>query len=355
MIHGGPFDPFAVKGGFPVGVDGRVHTTFTHNPSTLRLSSTDPNLQNLPRGNDSEVQKWVKEMFVCPDGYQFWARDYAAIEAKLVGYFSGSRSFYRLADLGVHAFLASHILKRPVDLSWSDADIKAAFKELKEANKAVYDIAKRVVYLSLYMGTPRKMHFEYPEDFPTVKIAAGYQDLFMDICPEIRAWHKDLCFRVDGTKRRKSEGDDPTPWDLGNCFVRNPFGYLHRFYNVLNWEKTILEDGSFRWDWSYGDDAKRLVSNLPQSTAAAIIKQAAMEMWYNEPILGESLRLLIHDETLGESAEQQLEYCLAKSKEIMERPVKQLPLDPSWGLGEYVVIKTEGKYGPCWATMKGCA
>src|SRR4051812_18124778 len=100
----------------PVGLDGRIHTTFTHNPSSLRLSSVDPNLQNIPRGTDSEVEHWVKEIFVAPPRKVFWARDYSGIEAVLVGYFSGCARYTRLAKLGVHAFVASHIIKSPADL-----------------------------------------------------------------------------------------------------------------------------------------------------------------------------------------------------------------------------------------------
>jgi len=146
-----------VFGGMPIGEDGYVHTTFTHNPSTLRLSSVGPNLQNIPRGNDSEVQAWVKRMFVAPAGSIFWARDYSGIEALLVGYLAGSRDYYRLAKLGVHAFFASHVLERPIDLAWSDEDIRLAVQEIKDDEPIVYDTCKRCVHLSNYKGTPGRM------------------------------------------------------------------------------------------------------------------------------------------------------------------------------------------------------
>ena len=190
-----------IKGGFPVGADGRVHTTFTHNPSSLRLSSVDPNLQNIPRGVDSEIERWVKECFVAGGDNVFWARDYSGIEAVLVGYFAGSVRYTRLAHLGAHAFLASHILNRPADLVWSDADLRDYFREIKK-DKSIYDKAKRTVHASNYMVSPRKLFYEYPEVFPTIKEAAQLQGLYFDLFPEIREWHKDICLRVDGTKRR---------------------------------------------------------------------------------------------------------------------------------------------------------
>lgn len=343
-----------IKGGFPTGADGRVHGTFTHNPSSLRLSMVAPNLQNIPRGVDSDVEKWVKECFVAPDGSLFWARDFSGIEAVLVGYFAGSPRYIRLAKLGVHAFLASHIRGMPAELSWSDDDLRAHFKEVKK-DKSIYDKAKRTVHASNYMVSPRKLTFEYPEVFPLTKDAAHLQDLYFELFPEIKVWHKDVCQRVDGTKRRKSHGidrGDIDPWTLGVCHAVNPFGYTHRFYNVLDWELIKLPSGTKEWVWSYGEDAKRLISFLPQSTAAAIIKQAAKRLWYEFPWVGETMRLLIHDEILGEARKNLIDTCLEVSEKVMEAPIPELPLDPAWGMGPYLSIGTEAKVGPTWASMK---
>jgi hypothetical protein len=307
-------------------------------------------LQNIPTGVDSEVQQWVKKCFVAPSGSLFWARDFSAIEARLVGYFAGSPEFIRLASLGVHAYLASHIAHKPVSLSWSDSDLKEAFAELKAHEPVLYATAKRVVYLSLYMGTPRKMHFEYPIEFPTIAEADRLQGLFFELCPAVREWHRTLCLTVDGTKQRKRvDGslEKVDPWTLGVCYARNPFGYVHRFYNVLDWEKPADE-----WVWSFGEDAKRLASFFPQSTAAGIIKRAAKRLWYDYPTVGQTLRLLIHDEALGEATESLVEECLAVSKMVMEEPIPELPLDPTWNLGEFLTIGTEAKVGPSWGDMQ---
>ena len=334
-----------IIGGFPTGADGRVHGTFTHNPSTLRLSLVDPNLQTIPRGRGSEVQRWVKECFVCPPGKVFWARDYSGIEAVLVGYFAGSPTYVRAAKLGVHAFLASHLLDDPADWGWSDVDLKGHFAQIKERDLVVYDTAKRCVHGSNYMMTPNKMRFEYPETFASIKDAARIQGLYHELFPEIRLWHRETCQRVDGTRSRE-EGGAIDPWTLGVCQVRNPFGYLHRFYNVLDWEKI---EG--KWYSTYGTDAKRLIAFLPQSTAAAIIKKAGRELWYQYPWVGQTMRLWIHDEIFGEVSHADLDTCLAVSQEVMEAEHKELPLDPAWGMGSYLSIGTEAKVGKSWAEM----
>lgn len=333
------------------GVTAESTQPFGHNPSSLRLCSFDPNLQNIPRGGEpDDPETWVKDIFVAEPGTLFWERDFSAIEAVLVGYFAGSEKYTRFAKLGVHDYLTSHMLGAPADLAWSDADLRAYFKEIKKKHKALRDQAKRVVHGSNYLMTARKMHELFPEIFPTTKAASNLQGLYFELFPEIRSWHRDLCVRVDGTKRRAS-GEDVDdvpidPWTLGVCFARNPFGYVHRFYNVLDWEKIGHE-----WVSSFGEDAKRLVSFLPQSTAAAIIKQAAKRLYYEFPWVGETLRLLIHDSILGEASEHDIALCLAVSDKVMSAPIPELPLDPSWGMGEFLTIDTEAKVGKSWGEM----
>lgn len=335
----------------PVGSDGRIHTTFGHNPSSLRLCSFDPNLQNIPRGTgkDDDLAQYVKDIFVAPKGSLLWERDFSAIEAVLVGYFAGAPAYIRFAKLGVHDYLASHMLGRPADLSWSNRDLKGYFKEIKTAHKDVRDNAKRVVHGSNYMMSPKRMHELFPESFTTTKDAASLQSLYFELFPEIRRWHRELCVRVDGAKRKGTpdHGESIDPWTLGVAYARNPFGYIHHFYNVLDWENINGE-----WHSTFGEDAKRLVSFLPQSTASAIIKQAAKRIYNEFPWIGETLRLLIHDSIMGEAREGDIEQCLLISAEVMEAPIRELPLDPTWDMGEYLTIQTEAKVGRSWGSMK---
>lgn len=318
-----------IQGGMPIFSDDRIHGHFTHNPSTLRLSMVSPNLTNIPR-TAGEFDRLVKRIFTTSNGHLFWSRDFSGIEAVLVGWFAGSRQYVRLAKLGVHAFFASHVLKRPADLSWSDEDLRRYFKELKEREKPTYEIAKRVVHLSNYLGTPAKMHMEYPDTFRTQREAKYYQDYYFDLFKEIQAWHEQLCLSSYKT-----------------CTSVNPFGYVHRYYAIVNWKKVKND-----WKWEYGDDAKRLIANSPQSTAAAILKQAVKRIYYGYPDVAETLRLLVHDEILGETPAVLLDRCLGVSRVEMERPIPELPLDPAWGMGEYLSIGTEAKVGRCWETMR---
>jgi hypothetical protein len=355
-----------VNGGIPIGADGRVHGTFGHNPSSLRLCMFDPNLQQIPRGSGdpNDPSNWVKDMFVVEPGKVLWERDFSGIEAVLVGYFAGARNYVRLAKMDVHSFYTAYALNALdgristndlPDLSWSDARLAARLAEIKKEFKHDRNsLYKHLVHGANYLQSPRGARdhiFKTTSVAFDLKLVTKVMGIYFELFPEIRSWHKDLCNRVDGTKRRHAGPDGLNeqidPWTLGVCYARNPFGYTHRFYNVLDWEKVGPE-----WVSSFGEDAKRLVSFLPQSTAAAIIKQAAKKIFYDHFAVGSTLRLLIHDSILGECREDELEGCLSTSGQIMSAPIPELPLDPDWNMGTHLSILTEAKVGTSWGSMK---
>lgn len=283
---------------------------------------------NCPRGNG--LGKIIKSFFVADPGTVVWEADFKAIEAQLVGYFAGSRDYIRLAKMGVHDFLNSHILaragkiKNPADLNWSDADLVAFFEDLKARFKAERDVAKRVVHMSNYGGTPNRMVDANPETFPTIKIARSLQDLYFEVCPAVRKWQQHTVSIA-----------------AKQAYLRNPFGYLHRFWNVLNWKKE--RDG--QWYSSWGEDAKRALAFLPQSTAAGIIKDAMLEI--ERQGLGGYLRLQVHDSLVAMIPTN--DHAIAdRLAAIMAAPCKALPLEPAWGMGPYLSIEVETKEGPSW-------
>lgn len=343
-------------------LDGRIHTTFGHNPSSLRLCSFDPNLQNIPRGGDG-ADNYVKEIFVAPEGHVFWERDFSGIEARLVGWFAGSRSYVRITGIDVHSFYTAHALNALdgrisandlPDLNWDDSRLRLRLSDIKREFKSDRnELYKHLVHGANYLQSPSgaQQHiFKVTGKAFDIKIIQKVMGVYFELFPEISTWHHDLCERVDGTKTKGSDGElieDVGPWSLGVCYARNPFGYVHHFYNVLDWDKI---DG--KWYSSFGEDAKRLVSFLPQSTAAAIIKQSAKRLYYEYPWVGDTLRLLIHDSILGESSEKDVARCLETSRDVMETPIPELPLDPTWNMGESLVIGTEAKVGQSWGDMR---
>lgn len=317
-------------------------------------------MQNIPRGGKG-IENWVKEFFVAPAGSTFWERDFSGIEARLVGWFSGSRRYTYVTGIDVHSFYTAYALNALdgrvsgndlPDIEWEESRLRSRLKEIKrEFGHERNSLYKHLVHGANYLQSPngaQKHIFKETGVAYDIGIIRKVMGVYFELFPEISTWHRELCERVDGTKRREQDGDENLdPWSLGVCYARNPFGYVHHFYNVLDWEKI---DG--KWYSTFGEDAKRLVSFLPQSTAAAIIKQAAKRLYYEYPWVGETLRLLIHDSILGEAAETETERCLEVSKQVMETPIKELPLDPEWGMGEFLVINSEAKVGRSWGAME---
>ena len=300
----------------------------------------------------------------------FLARDFSGIEAKLVGYLSGSQRVTRLAMLGIHDYFMAHGILYPTgqitaadlpDLAWSDADLKAQFKALKTrfagdgGPLSPRQVAKRVIYLSMYAGTPGKMHEEYPDSFRTRRDASIQQAKLFELLPEIPDWHWRLCKEVDKSSVCKA-----------------PDGFIHRYYRVLAWSKKGDD-----WDPEMTDDAKRLIAFQPQHLAAKIGKDAMKRVYYGEdsvalaqwinprwqPVTPENwnlrtvfahpfMRLFIHDEILCEIPEMFADRLDSLLQAAMEMECKDLPLDPSWNMGSHLMVGTEGKRGRIWSDMK---
>jgi len=327
--------PETSTGFFLVRRNGKISVTGnTHNPSTLRLSSQNPNVQVWPRGATPEA-KLVKRLVVAKPGYRLCESDFSAIEAVLVGYFAGSANYIRLAKLGIHDYVLSHMLHRagtinaPADLTLSDADLRAFYADLKKRYNGVRDVAKRVVHMSNYGGTPQRMNQANPESFPTVKAARELQAMYFDICPEVKVWQEHTVAMADK-----------------HGYLRNPFGYLHRFWQVRGWKR----DPDGRWVASWGEDAKRALAFLPQSTASGLLKEALLRLRHTA--VAPYLRLQVHDSLLCEIPEDEVDEICRLLQEELEKPSAYLPLDPAWGMGDYLSIGTETKTGPNWGEME---
>ncbi len=323
------------------------------------------NLGNLVRG-----------MFEAPPGFTFWARDFKGIEAVLVGYFARSARYIRLAKLGVHDYFTAYMLAEQKiiphscvpDLNLTDSDLALALKFIKKDFKPAREIGKRCVHLSNYRGTPYRMHKEYPETFPSTKAAAQVQGMYYELFWEIPSWHAEMCLTVDGSMSPE-QAWVPLAGSCGSGFITTPFGVTNTFWDVIEHKHDKFGDPM----WDFGEDAKRLIAALPQSTASSIMKMAMLAIWvlpatletalavpdftsrYAVPYspIAKSLRLSIHDELLGMCEATDAQHYLTVAKIIMEREWSQLPLDPAWNMNEKCLsIGTEGKLGPVWGEMK---
>ena len=254
---------------------GRVHTSFNQAvTATGRLSSSNPNLQNIPvRGEDGRE---IRKAFVPDDGCTFFSADYSQIELRIMAHLSGDE--HMIADFNaghdIHAATAARIFHKPIEEVSRDERRKA-----KTANFGIiygisaFGLSER---LSIPRGEAKELIDSYFETYPKVKE-------YMNACIE-RA--KERGYILTEFKRRRYLPDI----NSRNATVR---GY-----------------------------AERNAVNAPiQGTAADIIKVAmvAIDRRLREEQLQTKMILQVHDELNFSVPQRELDTVRHLVVEEMER------------------------------------
>ena len=215
-------------------------------------------------------------MIVAEPGHVLIEGDSAAIEAVLVGWLAGSERYMRLARAGVHGWLTSALHGRVISLDLSDTDLATACKNAKHEWPDDYEKCKRVTHLTGYLGTPRRIFEEYPDDFASEAEARRLQQFLLatDAGTDVKAWQRKTVEMAHAQK-----------------YLENFFGLRHRFYSLWQWNARLQA-------WEFGDDAKRAVAFCPQSIASFVQSDVVLALvaagW-----LG-ALRAIIHDSIILE-------------------------------------------------------
>lgn len=147
---------------------GRVHTSFNQAvTATGRLSSSNPNLQNIPIRN--EEGKEIRRAFVASDGYKFLSADYSQVELRIMAHLSQDHNLVEafVNDHDIHAATAAKIFNVPFDEVTSDMR-----RQAKTANFGIiygvsaFGLSER---LGLSRTEAKKLIDDYFENFPGVK------------------------------------------------------------------------------------------------------------------------------------------------------------------------------------------
>ncbi len=271
--------------------DQRIHTQFNETVTTTgRLSSSDPNLQNIPVRTDFGRQ--IRQCFVpLAPGELFLSADYSQIELRVLAHLSGDEHLIDAFCSGVdfHAATAARVFGLPVE---------EVTPELRRRAKAVnfgivygqqaYGLSQS---LEISFAEAREMIERYFEAYPVVR---AYLDQTVAAAAD-----KGYAETMFGRKRHIPELKSPNASQRG-------FG-----------ERTAM--------------------NHPmQGTAADIIKLAMIEVErrLEEQDFGAALMLQVHDELDFSVKQEKVEELAAMVKEVMESVVElQVPLivDVSWG------------------------
>lgn len=346
--------------------DGRIHPEYTFKPSTGRLSYQNPNITNViqDKGGKQSLAAGFRRVITAAPDCRLLEVDYSGIEAVETGWYLNDPAVIRLAKLGIHAYLTSHLINKPASLSWSDSDLAMYFKELKAAHPQDYDKAKRCVHGNNYGLTIYGMVENFPDVFHSLKEAQTTQDLYYSIVPGLPAFHEQVRLRA------KRQGY------LGGA--DHPFHYKHFFFGVESLRSAnqreylklkgrhsrdlvILDGRPFKR--ALGEDSKRVIAFYPQSTSAGVLIEAMLMLFTPDSFyyIGDAyygrtpLRAPIHDSLLLEIPVAQWDRVVANVVSVMQAQIPEQPCPAEWQMGDYLRIGVAAKASAVagnWMDMK---
>jgi DNA polymerase-1 len=271
---------------------GRIHTSYHQAvAATGRLSSTDPNLQNIPIR--TEEGRRVRKAFVAEPGYKVVAADYSQIELRIMADLSQDDGLLSAFSQGedIHKATASEVFSTPVEQVTVDQ---------RRSAKA---INFGLIYGMSAFGLSRQLNIPRHE-------SQKYMDTYFERYPGV------MQYMQDTRENAKEKG-----------YVETVFG--RRLYlPEINDRNGMRRKG-----------AERAAINAPmQGTAADIIKKAmlAVDKWIHS-LPANNIRMImqVHDELVFEIRDEYLDDYTRKITELMENAVKlKVPLVVECGVGD---------------------
>jgi len=269
---------------------GRVHTNYAQAVAvTGRLSSNDPNLQNIPV-RTAEGRR-IREAFVAPPGSVIVSADYSQIELRIMAHLSGDQSLLDAFAAGedVHRHTASEVFDTPKDQVSS------------EQRRYAKVINFGLIYGMSAFGLAQNLSIER-------SAAQSYMDKYFARYPKVAAY-------MERTRNEARES-----------------GYVETVFGRRLWLPDIRSSNAQR-----RQGAERQAINAPmQGTAADLIKLAmiAVQAWIEEEKLATKLIMQVHDELVLEVPEKELARVKPGVEKLMTAVAKlDVPLVVEAGVG----------------------
>ncbi|MFQ3251554.1 MAG: DNA polymerase-1 [Glaciecola sp.] len=270
---------------------GRVHTSYHQAiAATGRLSSTDPNLQNIPIRTPEGRQ--VRQAFIARPGYKVVAADYSQIELRIMAHLSKDNGLVSAFSSGkdIHSATAAEVFDVPLD--------EVSVNERRSAKAINFGL----IYGMSAFGLSKQLNISRYD-------AQQYMDLYFERYPGVLSY-------MESTRESAKQK-----------------GYVSTVFDRRLYLPDIKASNAMR-----RKGAERAAINAPmQGTAADIIKKAMIDVdaWIND-IQDEDILMImqVHDELVFEIKEERLDEYVAKIKSLMEKTVKlDVPLVVDVGIG----------------------
>jgi DNA polymerase-1 len=271
-------------------VSGRIHTSYNQAvTATGRLSSNNPNLQNIPV-RTAEGRK-IRQAFITPPGYKMVAADYSQIELRIIAHISQDPGLIYAFEhnMDVHRATASEVFRVPLDQVTSDQ---------RRSAKA---INFGLLYGMSAYGLSKQLNISPGE-------AKHYMESYFIHYPSVH----DYMLKTRETAEKQGH-------------VETLFG--RRLYTPEILSKHIPRRRA----------AERAAINAPmQGTAADIIKKAmiCVDQWLRESKVDAHMIMQVHDELIFEIEESIIDTSIKKIRHCMEHAVELcIPLTVDIGIG----------------------
>ena len=271
--------------------DGRVHSTFIQTEArTGRISSTEPNLQNIPIR--TELGSRLRGFFVAGEGKELVDADYSQIELRILAHITGDEAMQQafLHGADIHRSTAAKIYHIP------ESEVTP---QLRSASKAIN--------FGIMYG---KGAFSLSKDLDvSVKEADAFLKTYLATFPKVDGYMQDCIAHA------KEKG-----------YVETLFGRRRALPELASSNFQVRASG------------ERMARNTPiQGTAADIIKLAMVHVWQRlrDEKLQAKLLLQVHDELIVEAPESEVEEVKRVLREEMEQVVQySVPLTTDVGTGK---------------------
>ena len=274
---------------------GRVHTSYNQTiAATGRLSSSDPNLQNIPVRTDAGNQ--IRKAFIAPPGQVYLALDYSQIELRIVAHLTKDKSMVKAFKQGmdIHADTAARVLgKKPSEITKSERSTAKMMNFGVIYGLSAFGLAERT-------GLSRTEAQEFIDN---------YFSLYSDL-------KKYIDTIVKGARK---------------------LGYVESLFGRRRYLPELSSS-----NWLVRSAAERAAVNHPfQGTNADMIKMAMISIHKKLPRTKSMMIMQVHDELILEVPREDLKEIAKSTKEIMES-ITALR----------VPVKVEAKTGTNWGTLK---
>ncbi|GKW39669.1 DNA polymerase I [Pectobacterium carotovorum subsp. carotovorum] len=268
----------------------RVHTSYHQAvTATGRLSSSDPNLQNIPVRNDEGRR--IRQAFIAPQGYSIVAADYSQIELRIMAHLSGDKGLLNAFanGLDIHRATASEVFGTALD------------KVTSEQRRSAKAINFGLIYGMSAFGLSRQLNIPRSE-------SQKYMNLYFERYPSVQDY-------MERTRQQAAE---------------------HGYVSTLDGRRLYLPDIHSR-NAMARKGAERAAINAPmQGTAADIIKKAmiAIDDWLQKDAPKVKMIMQVHDELVFEIHDSVIEESISKIKALMEGCMQlNVPLQVDIGTG----------------------